>query len=213
VGVNEGIGQGKQIDVIGAVYALRDVAGQLNMLLLILAHGHQMGLIEKNIRRLKAWVPVKPKGCLFLILASLVLELGHTVEPSHGRFAPQHPTKLGVSRYMGLDKEDTFLGIKATGKISCGNLKGLIFKKGRVLEDGDGVHVNDAVKAVVVLLQMYPVPQRAKIVAKGKRPSGLHARKNTFHVAPFLEISLNQLFSGLSITEMSGRGHRRAEVN
>ena len=50
----------------------------------------------------------------------------------------------------------------------------------RVLTDGDGVEVDDGIKAVVLVFQQLKIAQRADIIAQGQVAGGLYAGKNTF---------------------------------
>ena len=92
-----------------------DVAGKLEMLLLILADRNMGRAIGKNIGGHQAWIGIKPDGRILAVLAGLFLELGHAIEPADARHAIEHPGKLGMLGDLALVEHDVLFGIDAAG--------------------------------------------------------------------------------------------------
>ena len=97
------------------------------------------------------------------MLLGFGLELGHAAQLTELRIAPEHPAQLRVLRHMALDKHDILLRIQTAGDVLRQLVDAPAAERGRILPDGDGVHVDDAVQAVVVVLQVDPVFNRAHI--------------------------------------------------
>ena len=173
------LGHGENI-AVNAVEALGNVPGQLQMLLLIRADGHQIGLIEQNIRRHQHGVIKQARVDVVRVLGALVLVLGHAGKLAHIGEAVQDPGQLCVAADMALAVDDVFLGIQTTGDVGGGHFQTAAAQLGGILPHGDGVHVHHAVDAVVVVLQKGEVPQRADVVADGQGAGRLDAGEDRF---------------------------------
>ena len=81
----ERIAEAVRADRLGEVVVelLRDVAAELEMLLLVLADRHVRRAIDQDVGRHQARIGVKPDRGVLAVLAGLLLELGHAVEPAH----------------------------------------------------------------------------------------------------------------------------------
>ena len=66
------------------------------MLLLVVADRHVGGAIEQDVGRHQHRIVVEADGRVLAVLARLLLELGHAVEPAEPRDAIEHPGELGV---------------------------------------------------------------------------------------------------------------------
>ena len=159
---NKRLGQRERI-AVESVEALGDVAAELDVLLLILPHRDEIRLIEQNIRRHQHGVGKQARGDVVGVLLGFGLELGHAAQLTELRIAPEHPAQLRVLRHMALDKHDILLRIQTAGDVLRQLVDAPAAERGRILPDGDGVHVDDAVQAVVVVLQVDPVFNRAHI--------------------------------------------------
>ena len=157
------------------VELLRDVAGQLQMLLLVVADrdvgravdedvgGHQDGIVEEPDRRV---LPV---------LARLFLELGHPVEPAEPGDAVQDPGKLGMLGDPALVEDDIGLRIDAAGEKGRGHLAGGALKLRRLVRQGHRVQVDDAIDARMGRLHGDEALDRAKIIAEVQIAGRLNA--------------------------------------
>ena len=160
------------------VELLRDVARELEVLLLVLADRHMGGAIDQNVGGHQGRIGVEPDRGVLAVLAGLLLELGHAVEPAEPRDAVEDPGELGVLGDLALVEDDVLLRIDAAGDEGGGHLADRLRQLGRVLPDRDGVQVDDAIDAVVGLLQLDELHDRAEIVAEMQVAGRLHAGKH-----------------------------------
>ena len=72
-------------------------------------------------------------------------------------------------------------GVDAGGDIGGRHLACVLAQVGRLLPQGDGVQVDHAEDAIVVLLHPDPVPHGAQVVAEVELVSWLDAGKNAIH--------------------------------
>ena len=157
------------------VELLRDVARQLQVLLLVVADGHVRRAVGENVGRHQVGIDVEPDGGVLAVLAGLLLELRHAVEPAEPRHAIEDPGELGVLGDLALVEEDRALGIEPGGDVGGRHLADRGFELVGVLPDRDRVHVDDAVDALVRLLQLDPLQHGAQIVAEVQAAGRLHA--------------------------------------
>src|SRR5260370_17206523 len=73
-----------------------DVARQLQMLFLVLADRHMGRLVEEDVGSHQHRIAIEAETGLILLLAGLVLELGHPVEPTERGQTAEDPTELGM---------------------------------------------------------------------------------------------------------------------
>ena len=119
------------------------------MLLLVLADRHVGRAIDQNVGGHQARIGVKADRCVLAVLAGLLLELRHAVEPAHAGDAIEHPGELGVLGDLALVEDDVLLRIDAAGDESRGHLARRARQFGRVLPHRDRVQIDDAIDAVV----------------------------------------------------------------
>jgi hypothetical protein len=156
-----------------------DVAGQLQVLLLVLAHRHVGGLVDQDVGGLQHRIGVEADAGALLVLAALLLELGHAVQPAQAGHALEDPGQFGMLAHRRL-REDGGLGrVEAGGQVGGGDLAGLLGQQGRILPDGDGVQVGHEDEGVHLVLQPGELHQGAQIVAQvqgaGRLDAGEHA--------------------------------------
>ncbi len=156
-----------------AVEPLREVAGQLDVLALVLAHRDLVGLVEQDVRDLEDRVGEEADGGpVGALLGGLVLELRHPRGLAEAGEAVHHPAELGVLGHMALDEERAPLRVQA-GREQLGHREpGVGPQLGGVLRHGDRVQVHDHVEGVVRLLERHPLAHRAQVVAEVERAGG-----------------------------------------
>lgn len=147
------------------VELLREVAGQLEVLLLIFTHRHQVGVIKQDIRGHQDRVE-KQAGVDRLLLAGLVLELGHPLQLSQGAKATEDPGQFGMPDDMGLHEEPAPGRVEPAGHVLGEARISVIPELGRDGGDRDGVLVNDAEVAIVVVLHPAPVKDRPEVITQ-----------------------------------------------
>ena len=150
------------------------------MLLLILAHGDIVGLIEQDIRRHQRRIGEETAVDVLAVLGRLVLKLRHARELAEHRIAVQHPPKLCVLRHVGLDKERVLLGIEAAGNVLRELLERAATQRRRILTHGDRVHIGHEVVVVKFLVALRPVLDRAEVGPEGQIAAGLNAGQHHF---------------------------------
>ena len=96
----------KQIDGEVAVELLGDVPSQFQVLLLVLADGNVRRLVEENVGRHQVGVGIEADRGILLVLARLLLELCHPVEPSETGDAVEDPGELRMCGDLALVEDD-----------------------------------------------------------------------------------------------------------
>ena len=86
-----------------------------------------------------------------------------------------------MGRNLALIEDDALIGVDPGGEIGGRDLAGVVGELGRILPHGNGVEIDDAIDAVVVLLERDEIPYRAQIVPQVQIAGGLNARKNAPH--------------------------------
>jgi hypothetical protein len=173
-----GSGHDEGVAVPG-VEPLREVAGELQVLPLVLADGHPGGVVEQDVGRLQDRVGEQAdRGAVDALAGRLVLELRHASGLAEPGQALQHPRELGVLGDMALDEEDRAGRVDAGGEELGGGQPRPAAEQPGVVLDGDRVLVDDAVVGAVVLLQGHPLHERPQVVPEVQRVRGrLHARQ------------------------------------
>ena len=103
---------------------LGDVAGQLQMLLLVVADRHMRGAVDQDVGGHQVRIGEQPDRGVLAVLAGLLLELRHAVEPAHAGDAVEDPGELGVLGDPALVEDDVLLRIDAGGEEGRGDLAG-----------------------------------------------------------------------------------------
>ena len=114
------------------------------------------------------------------VLGGLVLELGHAAQLAELRVAAEHPRKLRVLGHMALNEHDVLLRVESAGDILRQLLQTSAAQISRDLPDGNGVHIDDTIDALIFVLQSDPVFDRPHIRAERQIAAGLDTGKNTF---------------------------------
>ena len=78
------------------VEAAGDLAGQLDVLALVLADRNLVGLVGEHVRGLQHRIEEEPGGDQLPLLRRLLLELGHAIEVAVGGERRQVPGELAV---------------------------------------------------------------------------------------------------------------------
>ena len=148
------------------------------MLLLVLADRHMRRVIEQNVGGHQVRIDVKPRARVLAVLAGLLLELRHAVEPAEPRHAIEDPGKLGVAGDLALIEDDVLLRIDAGGDEGRRHLAGVVRELVGVLEHGDGVQIDHAIEALMLGLERHEFGDGAEIIAEMQIARRLHARED-----------------------------------
>ena len=145
---------------------MRDVAGQLDMLLLVVADRHVGRLVEQDVGGLQHRIGEQADARALAVLARLLLELGHAVEPAHARGAAEDPGQLGVRRHRAWANRIDLSGsiplaisaaaISRTLERSCSGID----------VDRQRVEVGEEEQALGLVLHPHPAQDRAEQIAE-----------------------------------------------
>jgi hypothetical protein len=103
-------GDGEELHPVVVVELDRDVAGQLQVLLLVLAHGDVGGVVDEDVGGHQRGIGEEPDAGVLAVLAGLVLPLGHALHPAHPGDAVEDPGELGVFGHADWLKRMDFSG-------------------------------------------------------------------------------------------------------
>ena len=174
-----GFGHLEHIAVEG-VEPVGDVTSQLHMLLLILAHGHIVRLVEQDVSGHQAGVGEQTCVDVVGVLGALVLELGHPGQlPEHG-VAAEHPAQLGVLGDMALDEQGVLFRIQAAGNVLRQLLHGAPAQVSGSLTHGDGVQIRHKIVTVKGFRPFRPILDGTQVRAEGQITAGLDTGKHDF---------------------------------
>lgn len=151
---------------VNSVEALRHVARKLQVLLLVDSHGHQVSLVQQDIRRHQHGVGEQSCVDIVRVLRGLVLELGHSGQLSELGVAGENPAQLRVVGIVPLHEQRGLLRVKPCGDEQRVAFLDLVAQLHGVLPYGDGVQVRNAEVAVVVVLELHPVPHCAEVISQ-----------------------------------------------
>ncbi len=146
------------------------------MLLLVLADRDMGGAIGQDVGRHQDRIGVEADRSVLAVLAGLVLELGHAVEPAEAGDAVEDPGELGMGRHLALVEHDRPLRVDAGREEGGGDLADLRLQLGRILPERDRVQIDDAVEALRLAgLHLHEPLHGAEIIAEMQVPGRLHA--------------------------------------
>ena len=138
------------------VELLGDVAGQFEMLLLVLADRHMGRLVQQDVGRHQRGIGEQARARTFS--AFLPAFSFHCVMRC---IQPMRATQLKIQAssacctHLGLVEDDRLFRIEPGGEIGRGQFQRRALQIVRVLPDGDRVHVDDAIDAVMGVLQRH----------------------------------------------------------
>ena len=176
------------------------------MLLLILADGHIVCLIEQNIRSHEHGIGEEADIDIVCVLLGFVLELGHSRSLAELGVAVENPRELGVGVDMALDEHDVLIRVESYREQERKSLHGLASESRGILSDGYRVALSvdigqkcsagderdhvlggffDELKRVNILGQLAPDEQ----TALGTDIADRVAKLAVYHIAHEIELS------------------------
>jgi hypothetical protein len=164
---------------VSGVETLRQVSGQFEVLTLVLAYRHSVGVVGEDVGRHEARVGEKadPRR-LVTAFSGLVLELGHPRELPETRGAFHQPRELGMRRNVALQEQRARLGIQPSGEEQSGHRQRRLAALGGITGHGQAVQVNHAVVAVTQVLVLHPIADSPEQVAQVRFACRLYTREN-----------------------------------
>ncbi len=171
----EDVGLGDDEDLAELLVELAgDVAGHLEVLLLVLAHRDEVGQVDEDVRRLQhrvgeqAVVGRDPLG-------DLVLVADGPLQQSHGRDAGEDPGELGDLGDVLLGKKGALLGVEPEREKVQSHSHRVLPQKRGVLYRRQRVVAGDEVEGIVPLLQRDVLAECPEVVAQMGSARGLYA--------------------------------------
>ena len=158
------------------VEAPRDIAHQLDVLALVLAHRNLVGAVRQHVGRLQDGVHQQPGRDELALGDGLVAELVHPVELADRRHRGQQPAQLGVLLHVALAEQDAALGVETRRHQDRCRVVDALAQRRRVVVDGGRVQVDDAVdRGIRAVLAFDVLPDRPDVIAEMLAPSRLDA--------------------------------------
>ena len=154
-----------------------DRARELQVLALVLSHGHRPGEVDEDVRRLQHRI-VQESHRHRLQPGRLVLVLGHALQVAHGRDRVEEPRQLHVLDHVRLYEDRAALGIQTHREQAHRHVEGALGQLGRIELAHDRVLVHDREEAVVLVLHPDPLAKRAQVVAQMGLSAGLNAAQH-----------------------------------
>ena len=159
----------------------RRIAGDLDVLALIVADRHLVGVVEQDVGRLQRRVREQPGGDeLTLALRGLVLELSHPRQLAVRQGALHHPGQLGVLGDVALHEHRGDVGVEPDREQHRRQLDGRLADDAGLLDHRQRVQIDDPVEDLVVL-PLDPVAQRTQVVPQMDVTGRLDAREHASH--------------------------------
>ena len=151
-----------------------------SLLHLINSYRNHIRLIQKNICRHQHRIGKKSGIDIVCMLCRLILKLGHTVQFTHIGKTVKNPCQLCMSGNMGLIIETVFLRIQSCCNVNHQQISRSLAKGCRILANRNGMHVNHAVKALILVAQSHPILHGSQVIAKSQISCSLHSAEQYF---------------------------------
>ena len=159
---------------VAAVEGAGDLARELQVRRLVLADRHPAGLVDDDVRRLQHGVVEQPHAVVDPFLALLLVGRG-ALQPADGHDRVEEPHQLGVLGEVGLADQSAALRVQADRQQVKHHVVRQLPQLRPVVDGGEGVHVDDAVDRVVLVLQAHVVDLSAEVIAQVRGARGLDA--------------------------------------
>jgi hypothetical protein len=160
------------------IEAAGDLAGELHVGHLVLAHRNPRRAVHQDVGRLQQRVAEEAVGRQVLVrqLVLLVLVGRYALEPAQRRAHRQREVKLGVLGQPRLQEQHRARRVDPGGEPVDHHLPDVLADNlGRIVVSGERMPIGHEEEAVVLGLQPDPVLQRAVVVAEVQRAGGAHA--------------------------------------
>ena len=164
------------------VEAFGHIARHLQVLLLVLAHGHMVRIVQQDVRGHEHRVAEEPSVHI-LEPVGLVLEAVCQRQARIGEEAAEVPAELRGLGHVALPVEHGAGGVQSTGQPRCGHAMGVRPQHGRVLDLGQGMQVGDEQEGLVagVVAERDRGADGAQHVAQVGRAGALYAGEDAGH--------------------------------
>ena len=170
-----------RLPAVEMVETARGLACQLDVRDLVLADRHVRRAIDEDVGALQQRIAEKAVGgeVLLLELLELILVGRDALQPAERGDHGEQQVQLRMLRHVRLDEERRDAGIQARGQPVDQDLAHELRQaRGVLVAGGQHVPVGDEEEALVAVLQLHPVAQRAVVVAEVQPPGRPHAREH-----------------------------------
>jgi len=157
------------------------LTGQLDVGDLIVAYRDEVRLVEEDVGGLEERVAEEAVGVQVLLAELLLLIFvgRNTLKPWQWGEHTEEGVQLAVLGDVGLDEDGGALGIEARGEEVQRDVADVLAEgRGIGVVRRQGVEVGDEEVAVVLVLKLNPVVERAHIVAEVQAAGWAHAAKD-----------------------------------
>ena len=163
------------------IEAAGQVARHFDMLDLVLADGHDVGVIDQDVGRHEHRIGEQP-GVGAEPAGLLVLVGNAAFQQAHGRAAEQDPAELGHLGHVRLQEQRGPIRIEPQGQQIERRVERVAPQLRGIADRCQGMQVGDEVEGRFgLILQVDVLADRAEVVAPMETPGGLDAGKNTWH--------------------------------
>jgi segregation and condensation protein A len=157
------------------------VAGDLDVLSLILADRDVIGVVEEDVGGLEGRVGEQPTADeVLLALGRLVFELGHPRQFAVAHGALHDPAELIVFEHMALGEDGRHVGVEADGEQHRSGAQGRSTHLTRFVGDREGMEVDHSVERIGTVLTVDPIAQCSEVVAEVQVAGGLDTRQHSW---------------------------------
>ena len=171
---------------VDIVYSQSNISRDFDMLQLVVAYGHEVGIVQEYICRHKHGVIHKSHIYVVGVLQRLVFELRHSVHLAYVGIAIEQPRKLAVLVYVRLKIYRTSLHVQTYGKQKRVKTPAVCVESLRLLSYGNGMQIGKRENTIVVFIRLHsaPVVDRSYIVAQSHYSGGLNCTVYSLHKTP-----------------------------
>ncbi len=181
----------------------RHVTGELEVLALVVADRHLVGVVQEDVGHHQDRV-VEQAGRDGLLAFALVLELGHPPQLAEGCDAVEEPGQLGVRGHVALHEQHAPGRVEARRHQQDRGLSCARAELGGGVRHRHRVEVDDAVDRVLAVLLGRPAAHRAEVVAEVHLSRGLDPGEHAWH-----RTSIGAVASSGSVFLVAVRSFRR----
>src|SRR5207253_11143543 len=160
------------------IHLQREIAGNLDVLFLILADWHDVAVVDQNVGRHQDGISEKPRGSTHAARNFVLVGMG-ALEQSHWRDGGQDPGELCNLRHVALHEEGGALRIETAGEKIDGHAPAVFSQQRWILQAGESVIIGDKIKGFAFGLESNRRPHHAEIIPDVENAAGLNAGKNS----------------------------------
>ena len=147
------------------VVPLRNVARQLDVLTLVVAHRNEVRPIQQDVGRHQHRVGEEAGGDEVL-LSGAILELRHPPKFAEAGHGAEQPGRFRVGGDVALEEDGRAVGVEPGGEEQRCQVERRLVQLRRLKRSGDRVEVDDAEERLALLLRRRILAKAAAVVAE-----------------------------------------------